>query len=135
MALITAATAREFAAKGNAAKRERLEQLRDTVATLTESNETDYATKVLVRVRAQLDLVNIALTKELERPAIDAQAVDRLAAAQSRLADQERILDGRPMPGSLKPSQNKPARSRVSMPDPAPTTPRVEPALPDTPSS
>jgi len=33
----------------------------------------------------------------------DAQKLDRLASAQAKLAEQERILDGRPLPGSRKP--------------------------------
>ena len=77
--------------------------------------QPDFAMKRLARVREQLVRVDEMMMTET-----DPQRMDRLASAQARLAEQERILDGRPMPGSLKPSQNKPARSRVAMPDPAP---------------
>lgn len=75
-----------------------------------------YADKTLSRVRVQLDLVNTRLTEQLKREVIDPQAIDRLAAAQSRLSEQERILAGRPMPGSLKPSTRQEKR-RPSAPD------------------
>jgi hypothetical protein len=75
-----------------------------------------YALKSLLRVRAQLDLVNAALTAQLSKPKtkLDAQAVDRLAAAQMRLAEQERILDGRPLPGSRRPAPDRTRRQSSS---------------------
>jgi hypothetical protein len=41
----------------------------------------------------------------------DPQKLDRLASAQARLSEQERILDGRPLPGSRRPRED---RARVS---------------------
>ena len=66
-----------------------------------------YTSQVLARVRVQLNLVNSALTNALEQPKPDAQAIDRLASAQMRLAEQERILAGRPLPGSRKPAPDR----------------------------
>jgi hypothetical protein len=43
--------------------------------------------------------------------ATDPRDLDRLAAAWSKLAEQERILDGRPLPGSRRPTDTKPKQS------------------------
>jgi len=52
----------------------------------------------LARVRSQLDKLDAWILSEK-----DPQKLDRLASAQAKLAEQERQLAGRPMPGSLKP--------------------------------
>jgi uncharacterized membrane protein YccC len=53
----------------------------------------------LARVRTQLDGVDDALALELKRgDKLDAQKLDRLAAASSRLEEQERRLSGRSLP-------------------------------------
>ena len=39
------------------------------------------------------------------------QKLDRLASAQHRLSEQERILSGRPLPGSQRPRLAKPAKA------------------------
>ena len=66
-----------------------------------------YQTDRLLRVRRVLDSLDKALEdlsmKDPEE--IDAAQIDRLASAQARLAEQERQLAGRPLPGSLKPRQ------------------------------
>lgn len=46
----------------------------------------------------------------------DAQRLDRLASAWSKLAEQERILDGRPLPGSRKPGVEKAPKQTFSEP-------------------
>jgi prephenate dehydrogenase len=64
-----------------------------------------YIAKRLSRVRAQLDRIDEMMMTE-EDPA----KLDRLASAQARLSEQERILVGRPLPGSLKPTAAKPSK-------------------------
>ena len=44
----------------------------------------------------------------------DPQKLDRLASAQARLSEQERVLSGRPLPGSLKPGGRR-ARQPLSV--------------------
>jgi hypothetical protein len=54
----------------------------------------------------QLDRIDGMIEKET-----DPMKLDRLASAQARLAEQERLLAGRPMPGSFRPK--KPAERRI----------------------
>lgn len=51
-------------------------------------------------MREQLDRLDTMLLAEK-----DAQKLDRLASAQLRLSEQERILAGRPLPGSRRPGK------------------------------
>ena len=60
----------------------------------------DYIGKRLGRVRLQIDQLDAMLLAER-----DPQALDRLAAASARLSEQERILAGRPLPGSHRPTK------------------------------
>lgn len=72
----------------------------------------EFTEKALARVRLQLDQVYEAFRKER-----DPQKLDRLAAAQSRLAEQERQLSNRPLPGTLRP-QSPGKRSKLATPEP-----------------
>lgn len=99
-ARFTSANAREMAAKGHAARRERIEQLRKAAEPDRNADES-YKAQRLARVRKQLDRIDSLMEKE-----IDPQKLDRLASAQARLSEQERILAGRPLPGSHRPSRN-----------------------------
>lgn len=65
-----------------------------------------HVSKTLTRVRKQ-----VSRLFELIEGEIDPQKLDRLASALSRLAELERQLSGRPLPGSLRPRQEKPRRS------------------------
>jgi len=60
----------------------------------------------LDRVRAQLDMIDRLIADE-RIP----QNLDRLAAASAKLAEQERVLSDRPLPGSRRPPN--PRRSRL----------------------
>jgi len=60
----------------------------------------------LIRVRSQLDMIDSLIAKE-RLP----QNLDRLAAASAKLAEQERVLSDRPLPGSRRPPN--PRRSRL----------------------
>lgn len=103
----TPANARLFAARGLESKRQRklarqaidVNGPQKTVKQRSASDE--YLTKRLVRVRKQLSKLDQLIESEL-----DPQKLDRLASAQSRLSEQERILAGRPLPGSHRPTRN-----------------------------
>lgn len=87
---------RNRAARIEQAARER--QALEDLARITVPND-EYVQKRLARVRAQLDKIDAQLLNEH-----DPQRVERLAAASSRLAEQERVLAGRPAPGAYRPS-------------------------------
>lgn len=78
------------------------------------STEERYPRMRLAVVRAQIALIDAAIMAEagLNRP--DGQRLNWLAAAQEKLAEQERLLAGRPLPGSRKPpiERGTPTRSR-----------------------
>lgn len=65
-----------------------------------------YVLKTLTRTRKQLDRLFSLMGDET-----DPQKLDRLASAIARLAEQERQLSGRPLPGSLRPRQEKSRRA------------------------
>lgn len=83
----------------------------------------EFTEKLLARVRLQMDQVYEAF-----RATQDPQKLDRLAAAQSRLAEQERQLSNRPLPGTLRPSTRQPKRSERA-PEPIPDQPGPLPPL------
>ena len=58
----------------------------------------DFTTRKLARIRGQIDAVESLLDG-----ATEPQAVDRFANALTRLYDLERVLAGRPLPGSRRP--------------------------------
>jgi hypothetical protein len=121
MALITAANAREMAAKGNAVRqekrkreKERLELIDQLLARYAEdaarpSAETgeqatsEYVRKRLVRVRRCLDLIDARVEEEAVKRNADGQRLSWLSTAADKLAEQERKLAGRPEPARLRP--------------------------------
>jgi hypothetical protein len=62
----------------------------------------DFCEKRIARVRKQLKKIDTMISQEL-----DPQKLDRLASAQSRISEQERILSGRPLPGSRRPIKER----------------------------
>jgi hypothetical protein len=62
----------------------------------------------LLRVRDQLIKLDAMIMKET-----DPQKLDRLASAQARLSEQERIIAGRPLPGARRPAAEGARRARV----------------------
>lgn len=77
-----------------------------------------YAGERLMRVRRQLASLDKKIGELiLEASEENAGAIDRLCAAQAKLAEQERILAGRPLPGSHRPRQSAGPR-RPSAADP-----------------
>jgi len=93
---------------------------------------TEYVDKRRARVRLQLERIDDMMMKET-----DPQRLDRLASAQNRLSEQERILDGRPLPGSNRPAAaRRPRGDDLPAAPPAdPTQPAVSPVTPQDPSS
>lgn len=112
----TAENAAEMGRKSAEARRAREEMYRAAANIAVDDPNLDFTQATLARVRMQLDLVNKRLTEALERDRLDPGAIDRLASAQSRLSEQERILAGRPTPGSLKPATPRQSRTSVSAP-------------------
>ena len=111
MALFTRETAASMSAKGNAARWSRWRAEREKTANppklepiISDGNPT-FAQRKLARIRDQIDRVE-RLLDDADEP----QAVDRFANALTRLYDLERILDGRPLPGSRKPAPERATR-------------------------
>ena len=124
----TAANARELAAKAHAARRQRLASgipatetspLTPQVGPHEAAN--DYVSRRLARVRVQLDLVDRRIAEQANRATVDGQLLNWLCAAQERLAEQERILSGHPLPGSRKPSPERVQHQAALQDLPAPT--------------
>lgn len=104
---LTSANAAEMARLAHAKRRERKENLRIQVQQAQEAQDPpkyDYETRRLIRVRAQLDRLDREIDAEIGG---DSKRLRELVDAQTRLSEQERILSGRPMPGSLRPKAPK----------------------------
>lgn len=135
MHYITAENARELAERAKAAKaanaeraRQRIAAAENVLAQLNPEQVTKvanayadpdaYSTVRLARVRGQL----ASLDKRIESMILEgsdenAAALARLCDSQAKLAEQERILAGRPLPGSHRPRQSSGPR-RPSAADP-----------------
>jgi hypothetical protein len=114
MPRFTAANAKEMAARSIAARKaaeaQRIANLAATPVPVTLPADGDpYVLARLTRVRAQLDRLDDMISREK-----DPHFIDRLASAQQRLSEQERILAGRPLPGSQRP--RTPARQPAGGP-------------------
>lgn len=103
------ARAREMSLRGHEAKRRRAEEFRQRVETAERDPAIDYGVRRLARVRAQLDALDRAIERIIENPR-DSKGLKELVDAQTRLAEQERILAGRPLPGSRRPAREKAPR-------------------------
>lgn len=92
----------------------------------------DYTKLRLSCVRGQLAQVDRAILLEAGKDHPDGQRLNWLAAAQERLAEQERILAGRPLPGSRRPAPESRTRApAASLPDPIePVPPLTHPTIP-----
>lgn len=84
-----------------------------------EASASVYLSNRLVRVREQIASLEERLTTLLvdSDPIEAASAIDRLCAAKAKLSEEERILAGRPLPGSHRPRQSAGPR-RPSAADP-----------------
>jgi hypothetical protein len=84
----------------------------------TQTDHDPYVSERISQVREHIARLSDKLNREN-----DPQRINWLAAAQERLAEQERILAGRPLPGSRRPKPDhaaKPAMPRAIMIAPAP---------------
>ncbi len=114
MGRITVANAKEMAARSHAARRMRLareelatEPLPQAAQSGTSGADDSYVARRLLRVRGQISKLDDMLEKER-----DPLKIDKLCSAIARLAELERHLAGRPLPGSRRPSC-KPERPRM----------------------
>jgi hypothetical protein len=74
---------------------------------------TRYKLDRLRRVRKQIERIDSMLEEE-----DDPGKLDRLASASMRLSDQERVLRGEPLPGSLRPATDQAKPSAFGLPPP-----------------
>ena len=147
--------ARDWSRKANEAKRLRAANSRAMLEQGAKQAESpDYTFRLKGRVRAQIDLVLTRIDEELSKSrGLDAQHLDRLASAFERLYEAERVLDGRPGPGTRRPPREdpqeaKPVRSEAqhlgaatqvvpeprAVPKAEPQVPYGQPQVPPTPS-
>jgi hypothetical protein len=73
-------------------------------ASQTPPERDAWTRKSHTRSRALVELVFDRLEGAAKAEELDAGAIDRLASALARLGDLERVLAGRPLPGSRKPA-------------------------------
>jgi hypothetical protein len=103
-----------MAARSHQARRQRL-SMRTDLPAYSESipqHCDDYVGQRLLRVRVLLNRIDEMMSKEE-----DPQKIDRLGSAQARLAEQERILFGRPLPGSKRPANERLALRALPPPE------------------
>ena len=126
MPLFTSANAREMARRGNVARWSRpvaepvQRAMPASPASVAGPVADEYQQRRLARVRRQLDDNDAHVDAELAKRQPDARRLKELVDAQIRLSEQERLLAGRPMPGSLRPKTHDPRRR------PAPTFERAD---------
>lgn len=73
--------------------------------------DDSFLLRRLNRVRIQLDLIDKAIEREGGKQCVDAQRLNWFCSAQERLAEQERVMAGRPLPGSRRPREDRGPRS------------------------
>jgi hypothetical protein len=137
MPLFTAETARAAAIRSHAANSARFRPAipPDPPAQPPQPAHDEYSAKVLARTRTQLDLVANSILHELTKSNPDSRRLRDLSDAQRHLAEQERILAGRPLPGSRRPKDHEPRAAQhgswmVAEPMVAPASMPALPALP-----
>ena len=136
MPLLTPETSRKYAAKSLATRRanrearlameampETMEEVKELVEKTIESTPKPVVEKPIepedkvyrffdlrrACVRKQLLKIDAMILKEQ-----DPQKLDRLASANAKLSDLERVMSGRPLPGQLRPRASKSLKSDPS---------------------
>jgi len=105
---INPTNAREMALRSWDARRKRKAEALASITNPAPPVASDvYVQEQLIITRAHLERLDKRLAT-----ASDALDIDRLARARASLAEQERILAGRPLPGKAK--EEKPARSKAA---------------------
>jgi hypothetical protein len=121
MPLFTKENAAEYAAKSRLVAAESKRKSAEAIAlaealrnSVPPPVDESYRSQRLSRVRGQLAIVD----REIELCAgKDSKRLKELTDAQARLAEQERQLAGRPLPGSMRPTK---ARRESASADPSP---------------
>src|SRR5512135_2504762 len=129
----TRENAAEMARRGNLARWSRYRPPAQAPAMPVAIAAEGYPTQRLIRVRDQLDIIDQRITEEASKlKGLDGQVLNWLCAAQERLAEQERILAGRPLPGSMRPTRARDERHlspltnlEPTLPDPPPPSPAL----------
>ena len=92
----------------------------------------DFTAELQAAVRARVRDILAGLQRETTKQRLDGAQLDRLASALERLADLERVLDGRPLPGSRRPPREDAPSSRSAGPQrrgPVAPVPQPQPTL------
>jgi len=127
MSLFSRENAREMAARSVAVRQERARRPAPAPLPAPASTGPDpFTAGLLVEVRAHVTRLAARLEEELDRPKIDGQQVNWIVSAPERVADLERVLAGRPLPGSQRLGSGRPA------PIPRPIVEPLPDLLPDT---
>jgi hypothetical protein len=134
----TAATARENAAKSHVIRKANYAVAKQalkgqphaaqpvTAVAAQTTAADDFSSLRLVRVREELTRLDKLLKAET-----DPVKLDKLASALSRLAEQERQLAGRPLPGSLRPASRPTSAGMIEAPATVTAAPTSSPAVQD----
>jgi hypothetical protein len=105
----------ELRRKADAFDRLKLETVSNLTLTPADSAgpSEEYLALRLGRVRKQITLLEVKIESFLmaNDDGESATAIDRLCAAKAKLSEEERVLSGRPLPGSHRPSKS-PQKSR-----------------------
>ena len=103
----TAENAAKYAALAHAANRDRIATDKavanaDELAVIPADSAESFTMRRLMRVRCQLEKLD-----RLAATAHSSKRLKELADATTRLSEQERILAGRPLPGSRRPREDR----------------------------
>jgi hypothetical protein len=108
-------------ANAEAEKLARAQSAYSSVHADTSANgESSFQQARLMRVREELECIDAMMMKEIKKPNSDSKRLKELADAAHRLAEQERVLDNRPLPGSRRVPVERAYRNYFPLPAPVP---------------
>jgi len=121
--MITTERARELAALSIAKRRENAAKLKEAIAInkglsafvdAQQGESGTFRASVHARIRKQIEMI-LEMLEEETRP----QEVERLSRSLAALMEQDRIMSGIPLPGTLRPANQKSKKpSSISSPEP-----------------